>query len=178
MFYVVEISISKSKSREFRSIRASFARMVYNVSKVVMQSHHLDLDELKEFLYAYNSDLRAKLDNCDSIQSVVGLITDEECSLTDITLLEAVVEHFKVTEAEKYVEEYKTLLKQFYKSLSVSLCLKEKFEAVEASSLKSETATYVFDWRPDENKLQDITDILAKISDGKLVRIKFIDTGY
>ena len=176
MFYVVQIHISKSKSREFRSIRVSFVRMMYNVSKVVTQSC-LDLDELKEFLYCYSSDLKAKLDNCDSIQSVVGLITDEECSLTDITLLEAVVEHFKVTKAQEYIEEYKRSLEEFCKTLSLRLCLKEKFEAIEASSLKSETATYVFDWRPEEKKLQDITDILAKAS-GKLVRIKYIDTGY
>ena len=175
MFYVVEIPIPKSKSSEFSSIRVSFARMVYKVSEVVTQSRHLKLNKLKEFLYAYDSDLKAKLDNCDSIQSVVGLITDEECSLTDITLLEAVVEHFKVTEAERYIEDYKSKLKEFCKSLSVSLRLKEKFKAIEASSLKNETATYVFDWRPEEKKLQDITDILAKISDGKLVKIKYID---
>ena len=175
MFYVVEIPIPKSKSSEFSSIRISFARMVYNVSKVVTQSHHLDLDELKEFLYAYNSDLKAKLDNCDSISSVMQLIEVKERSLTDITLLEAVVEHFKVTEAEKYIEEYKRSLKEFCELLSVSLCLKEKFKAVKASPLKNETATYVFDWRPDEKRLQDIIDILSKISDGKLVEIKYID---
>ena len=173
MFYVVEIAIPKSKSSEFSSIRISFARMVYNVSKVVAQSHHLELDELKEFLYAYNSDLKAKLDNCDSIQSIMQLIEVKECSLTDITLLEAVVEHFKVTEAKEYIEEYKRSLKDFCESQSVSLRLKEKFKAIEASSLKNETATYVFDWRPEEKKLQDITDILAKTS-GKLVRIQYI----
>ncbi|XP_019862361.1 PREDICTED: uncharacterized protein LOC109590976 [Amphimedon queenslandica] len=49
--------------------------------------------------------------------------------------------------------------------MSIDLCLKEKFDAVNTSpSLKCETATYVFDWRPDEKKLKDITDILSKTS--------------
>ena len=174
MFYIVEIPIPKSMSSEFSLIRVSFGKMIYNVSKAVTQSRHLELDELKEFLYAYNSDLEAKLDNCDSIRRVVRLIEVKECSLIDITLLEAVVEHFKVTEAERYIEGYKRSLEKFCESLSVNLRLKEKFKAVEASSLKNETATYVLDWKPEEKRLQDIIDILAKIS-GKLVRIKYID---
>ena len=175
MFYVVEIPIPKSKSSEFDSIRASFGRMIYNVSNAIARNSP-PLDELKEFLtYVCNSDLKTKLDNCDSIRSVVRLITAEECSLTDITLLEAVVKDFKVIEAEKYIEEYKIKLKEFCESLSVNLRLKETFKAIEASSLKSETATYVFDWRPEEKKLRNITDILAEIS-GKLVKIKYIDT--
>ena len=159
---------------EFISIMISFAEMMYNVSEAI-ERNSPPLDELKEFLYCYSSGLETKLDNCDSIKSVLRLIRDE-CSLTDITLLEAVVEYFRVTEAEIYIEEYKSKLKDFCESLSVSLHLKEKFKAIEASSLKSETATYVFDWRPKEKMLRDITDILAKISDGKQVKIKYIDT--
>ena len=173
MFYVVEIPIPKSKSSEFSLIMISFAKMMYNVSEAIARNSP-PLDKLKEFLYCYSGGLKTKLDNCDSMQSVVQLI-QEECTLTDIELLEAVVEHFKVTEAEKYIEEYKRSLEEFCESLSVNLRLKEKFKAIEASSLKSETATYVFDWRPDEKRLQDITDILSKISDGKLVEIKYID---
>ena len=101
-----------------------------------------------------------------------------ECSLTDIELLETVVEEFEVTEAEGYIEQYKTTLEGFCHSMSIDLCLKEKFDAVNTSpSLKCESATYVFDWRPDEKKLKDITDILSKTS-GKFVKIKYIDTGY
>ena len=171
----VEIHVpNKSRSNEFSSIRLSFGRMISSVFRAIEESLHLD--DLKRFLYVCRSDLKAKLDNCDSMQSVVGLIRDE-CSLTDITLLEAVVEEFKVTKAKEYIEEYKRSLKEFCESLSVSLRLKEKLEAVETSPLKNETVTYVFDWRPDKKELCDIVDILAKIS-GKPVEIKCIDTGY
>ena len=183
MFYVVagdgekgvEIHIPRSKSHdEIMSIRVKFAVMRDNVCCAIEKS--LRLGNLKMFLkVAYRIDGNAKLDNCDSVQSVMELITDKECSLTDITLLEVVAKHFEVIEAEKYIEMYKSELKQFYESLSVSLCLKEKIKAIETSSLKNETVTYVLDWRPDEKELKDITDILAKIS-GKLVKIKYIDT--
>ena len=146
--------------------------MKYKVSKAI-KNKSPPIEDLKEFICCYNSDLRAKLDNCDRISSVVSLV-EEECSLTDIELLQTVVEEFQVTEAEKYIEEYKIILKEFCKDISLELCLKEKFDAVE--HLKCEKATYIFDWRPDKKMLDDIIDILSKTS-GKLVTIKRIDTG-
>ena len=148
--------------------------MKYNVSKAIV-SKSPPLEDLKKLICQYNHDFKAKLDNYDCISSVLSLVEEEECSLTDIELLQMVVKEFQVTEAEKYIEEYQITLEEFCQSISLELCLKEKFGAVE--NLKCEMATYVFDWRPDEKKLQDIIDILSKTS-GKLVRIKYINTGY
>uniref|UniRef100_A0A1X7TN73 Death domain-containing protein n=1 Tax=Amphimedon queenslandica TaxID=400682 RepID=A0A1X7TN73_AMPQE len=157
----VEIPVRKSKSREFSSIRASLARMIFKVSKAITQKSP-PLFDLKSLICLFNSDLKGKLAECNDISSVVHVI-EGECSLTDIELLETVVEEFEVTEAERYIEQYKTSLEKSCHSLSIDLCLKEKFDAVNTSpSLKCESATFVFDWRPDEKKLKDITDILSK----------------
>ena len=162
-----------SKSREFSSIRASFAIMEYKVSKAIVKKSP-PIQDLKDLICCYNRDLRAKLDNCDSISSVVSLVV-EECSLIDFSFLHAIVVEFQVMEAEVYIEEYQITLEEFCKDISIKLCLKEKFGAVE--NLKCEIATYVFDWRPDERMLKDIIDILSKTT-GKLPKIKYIDTGY
>ena len=149
--------------------------MIFKVSKAITQKSP-PLIDLKSLICLFNSDLKAKLAECNDISSVVHVVKGE-CSLTDISLLETVVEEFEVTEAERYIEQYKTTLEEFCHSLSIDLCLKEKFDAVNTSpSLKCETATYVFDWRPDEKKLKDIIDILTKTS-GKLVKIKYIEEG-
>ena len=148
--------------------------MKYKVSKAIAEKSP-PIEDLKELICCYNCDLKAKLDICDSISSVVSLIFEEECSLTNFGLLQMVVEEFQVTKAEKYIEQYETTLKEFCHSISLELCLKEKFDDVQ--HLKCETATYIFDWRPDKKMLNDITDILSKTS-GKLVKIKYIDTGY
>ena len=149
--------------------------MIFKVSKAITQKSP-PLIDLKSLICLFNSDLKGKLAECSDISSVVHVI-EGECSLTDIELLETVVEEFEVTEAERYIEQYKTTLEKSCHSLSVTLCLKEKFDAVNTSpSLKCETATYVFDWRPDEKKLKDIIDILSKTS-GKLVKIKYIEEG-
>ena len=134
------------------------------------------LDELKLFLKSFNNDLTPQLDIIDNLSSVLHLI-EEECTLIDIEILEAVVQQFRIKKAERYIEEYKATLEEFCESVSAQLCLKETFQTVKTHpSLRCETATYVFDWKPDECKLKDITDILSKTS-GRLVKIQYIDTG-
>ena len=172
--FLVEIPIRKSMSEEFSLIRASYGRMMYNVRKSIRNSQ-IDFEDLTDFTITCNNALEERISTCSDVSSVLRVIEKRECSLIDTGLISAVVEEFRVTEAEKYIEDYKKKLTEFCSSISVTLCLKEKFGAVEA--LQCEMATYVFDWRPDENKLKDITDILSKTS-GKLVKIKFIDTGY
>ena len=171
---LVEIPIRKSMSEDFSSIRTSYGRMMYNVRKSIRNSQ-VDFEDLTDFTISCSSDLEERVSTCSDVSSVLRVIEKRECSLIDTGLISAVVEEFRITEAEKYIEDYKRKLTEFCSSISVTLCLKEKFGAVDA--LQCETATYVFDWRPDENKLKDITDILSKTS-GKLVKIKFIDTGY
>ena len=163
-------------SEDFSSMRASYAKMSCNVRKAI-KAASVDLDDLKDFIITYDSSLEGKINDCDTLSSVLRVI-DKECSLVDIALFCAVVEHFKVAEAEKLVEEYRTKLNKFIHSVSITLCLKERFEAADTCPLlKCETITYVFDWQPDdERKLNDIKDILSKTS-GKLVKIKFMDTG-
>ena len=174
--YTVEIPVSRSMSEDFSAMRASYTIMSYYVRKAI-KAACIDLDDLKNFIISCDSSLEGKIDHCDTLSSVLRVI-DKECSLTDIALFCAVVEHFKVVEAKKYIEEYQTKLKDFIHSSPIALCLKEKLKAVEdcQPSLQSEIIIYTFDWRPEEKTLEDIKDILSQTS-GKLVKIKFIDTG-
>ena len=148
---------------------------MYKVCKAIEEAGP-ELEDLKKLVGSCNSDLKSKLAECSKVSDVLSLV-QEECSLTHFTLLEALVEEFDVKKAEKYIEEYKKILKQFLSKNPIARCLKEKFDAVKTHPpLNCETITYVFDWRPDERMLKDITDILSK-SSGKLVRIRYIDTG-
>ena len=161
-------------SEEFSSVRTSYTKMVYNVREKIKESK-VNVKKIKEFVVTYNSDLKGKVDKCTNISSTLRVI-EGECTLIDIKLLEAVVEEFDVKGAEEYIADYKKKSGELFGSISAELCIKEKFAALETSpSLQCETATYVFDWKPDEKKLRDIEDILAKAS-GKLVKIKYIDT--
>ncbi|XP_019863062.1 PREDICTED: uncharacterized protein LOC109591902, partial [Amphimedon queenslandica] len=115
----VEIPVRKSKSREFSSIRTSLGRMLYKVHKAILKKPPL-IEDIKLLIMSCNFDLKAKLKNCSDISDVLDVVKGE-CSLTDIELLETVVEEFEVTEAKEYIEQYKTTLEEFCKSISIDL---------------------------------------------------------
>ena len=171
----VEIPISKSRSKEFTSLRTSLGSMMYNVCKAIEEAGP-ELNDLKELVESCNSELKPKLAECSKVSDVLSLVK-EECSLTHFNLLETLVEEFNVKKAEKYIEKYRRILKKFLEDNPIACRLKEKFDAVKTHPpLNCETVTYVFDWRPDERMLNDITDILFE-SSGKFFKIKYIDTG-
>ena len=165
---IVEVPVPKHLLENFKLIRGSYAKMFYNICKILRRK--LDVDDIKEFLSYYSTPLGKKIENCTDISSILRHFKDE-CSLTDIALLHSVVEEMKITEAKEHIEKYRAELKEFYKSISVSLCLERRFGSV--SHLQCETVTFIFDWKPEEHVLQDIKDILSKVS-GKLLIIKFI----
>ena len=162
-------------SDEFTSIQTSYGRMLYNVNKII-KNKPPPLDDIKEFLRCCRSSLEPKLSLCSNITEILRVV-EKECSLINIRLLQSLVEEFDIKEAEKYIKEYKDVLKEFCCTVKITLCLNEKFEAIGGSpSLQCEIVTYVFDWEPDEHMLQDIKQIISKTS-GKLVKIKYIKKG-
>ncbi|XP_019858706.1 PREDICTED: uncharacterized protein LOC109586929 [Amphimedon queenslandica] len=171
----VEIAIPECMSDEFTSIQTSYGRMLYNVHKII-KNKPPPLDDVKEFLRCYKSSLEPKLSLCSNITELLRVV-EKECSLINIRLLQSLVEEFKIKKAEKYIKKYNSILKEFCRTVKISLCLNEKFEALGGSpSLQCETVTYVFDWEPDEHMLQNIKKIVSKTS-GKLAKIKYIKKG-
>uniref|UniRef100_A0A1X7SGC2 Uncharacterized protein n=1 Tax=Amphimedon queenslandica TaxID=400682 RepID=A0A1X7SGC2_AMPQE len=147
----------------------SYGRMIYHVGKIIKRISP-PLEEMKELISCCSADLRLKAEQCNDISGILRLIQNE-CSLTDIELLHSIVEEMNIAEADEYIEMYKTKLKEFCKSLSISLCLKERFASI--PHLQCETVTFVLDWEPEEHVLKDIEDLLAKAS-GKLLKIEYV----
>uniref|UniRef100_A0A1X7UWK8 Death domain-containing protein n=1 Tax=Amphimedon queenslandica TaxID=400682 RepID=A0A1X7UWK8_AMPQE len=164
----VEVPVPQHLFVEYSSIKASYTRMLYNVCKILKKK--LDVDDIKEFLSCYSTSLSQKVEQCSDTSSILRHVKDE-CSLTNIELLHSIVEEMEITEAEEHIETYRAELKKFYESISVILCLEKRFDSV--SHLQCQTATFIFDWKPEEHVLQDIKGILSKVS-GKLLVIKFI----
>ena len=162
-------------SGEFDTLSGKFATMFSHVSKAI-KGKALPLEDIKLFLELSNSDLETELAEIDNFQGVMRLIR-KNCRLLHIKILEAVVEHFEISEAQKYIDDYKIAIDKFCQELSISLCLNEPFDVVKTRPpLKCGTATFVFDWKPNEHKLRDAKDILSKTT-GKLVEIKNINKG-
>ncbi|XP_019858669.1 PREDICTED: uncharacterized protein LOC109586882 [Amphimedon queenslandica] len=151
--------------------------MFSNVRKAISKCPP-PLEDLKTFIEDFNSDLEAELSLISNLQSAMRLIR-KNCSLINIVILEAVVEHFEIDDAQKYIDDYKREIDESCRNLSVDLCLNEPFDVVRASPpLKCETATYVLGWEATEHKLKDVTDIISKSSGKfiKLINIKSIES--
>ena len=143
---------------------------------MMIMNDALSVDDIKQFLEDYDSSLKEKLAKISTLQEVMSLIRDN-CSLINVVILEAVVEYFEITGAQKHIDNYKKLIMESCKNLSVCLCLNESFDTVKTSPpLKCETATYTLGWEPNEHKLKDVIDILSKTS-GKCVKVKSIKEG-
>ena len=171
----VLIPVPRSLSPQFSLVRASFSKMFLKVQKIVTKEDPL-IDDLKIILENYDSQLESQLNDVVTLRPIFRLIR-KNCSLIDVEILEAVVDHFEINEAQKYIQDYKKMVEESCKSFSIELCCNERFEAIKAApSLKCETAIFVFDWEPEEHVLKDIMDILSKTT-GKLVKIKYINKG-
>ncbi|XP_019855761.1 PREDICTED: ubiquitin carboxyl-terminal hydrolase 47-like [Amphimedon queenslandica] len=153
----VEIPVPIHLLGDFKSMKTSYTRMFYNVCKILKRK--LNVDDIKEFLSYYSVTFRRKVEQCSDISSILHYVKDE-CSLTDVTLLHSVVEEMEIIEAKEHIETYRAELKEFYKSISVSLCLEKRFGSI--PHLKYETVTFIFDWKPEEHLLQDIKGVLSK----------------
>ena len=162
-------------SCDFNTLYGKFATMFSHVWEVIRENA-LPLENLKSFLELFRT-LEADLAEINTLQGVMHLIR-KNCSLVDISILEAVVEHFEISEAQKYIDDYKIVIDDSCRKFSIALCLNEPFDVVKTRPLlKCEAATFVFDWEPDdEHKLKDVKDILSKTA-GKQVKIRFIKKG-
>ena len=158
---------------DFDSMRQLYGRMFYKVIKI-FKKNPPPLEEFKEVLFCCNSssDFRQKVADCTDISSILYLIRDEACSFTNIDLVDSVVEEMEITEAKKHIENYRKKLKEFYNSMKVNLCLKERFDSIH--HLQCEAVTFVFDWKPEEHILQDVETTLSKVSN-RLIKIKFME---
>ena len=151
-------------------MRMSYGRMFYNVGKIIKQKR-CSLKDIKELLSCCSTEVFCeKVKKCRDMSILLRLIQNE-CSLTDIALLHTIVDEMKITEADEHIKAYKTELKEFCKSLFINLCLEERFASI--PHLQCQTVTFVLDWKPEEQLLKDIEDLLAKAS-GKLLRIEYI----
>ncbi|XP_019855006.1 PREDICTED: uncharacterized protein LOC109583923 [Amphimedon queenslandica] len=167
--FEVRVPVPQKLEKQFNSIRRSHGMMFLNIRELI-QKKSLSLESIQKILSfcTSNNTTLQKIAKCSNVSSVIEVLRDE-CSLTDIGLLECVVEELNITEAEEYIEKYMTKLGEFCKSIEIDLCLKERFDSI--PHLQWETVTLVFDWEPEKHMLKDIRVILSEVS-GKLLVIK------
>uniref|UniRef100_A0A1X7USY7 Death domain-containing protein n=1 Tax=Amphimedon queenslandica TaxID=400682 RepID=A0A1X7USY7_AMPQE len=151
------IKVPLNFSLECKEMRNKWAIAVDSAIKVI--AVEVEEQELKGFLQIQtsNSDVKEKLNACHSTGEIMQIIIDH-CSLVDLTLLEGIIERFKIEEAKEHINEYKEIKDDFC-SISLHSLLNETIGY--PSSLKCETLQLSVDKSIDERTLKDVQDLIA-----------------
>ena len=138
---------------KFTEIRQKFASTVCDACHDMSA---IPIDDLKFYLRHGYSHLRPELDQCQSKDDILGLIS-KKCSLIDISLLESVAIKFNI-QAKSVICQYKESMEIFCK-VKLRQYLNEKFSA--GSCLSAETITFLVDRSIDDYTLNDVRILIA-----------------
>ena len=114
-------------------------------------------DEFKKYLLRCFPGLSDEIASVDAAMDAV----ERKCSIINTAPLEAIANHYDITEAKKMIQEYKKSIKEFCSEIKVKFMLNKKL-SLAVSSLTCERVEFVLEWKPDEHTLDDIRRLLEK----------------
>ena len=146
---------------EFVDMRIKFGQTFRKVLRI-MKSCPTMVEDLKELLLFSYSEMKSRLTQCQDVLSILEFIR-ERCSLINISLLESIINELEVEEAVSVISQYKASIEAFFQSVSLRLCLNEKFSSL--PPLKCETATIRVGRNVDDCTLNDVKELISLAAD-------------
>lgn len=153
------VHVTQEIHRGFQLTRGRFGGLFLKVKDAV--STKVTVEELKDFLYKYFPHMQTTLEESNNMLDVF-LAMRKECSLANFALLEIVVAHFVVPEAQEHIDNYK---KEFViyeiALLSTEFASEMREEAQFRGSLsRCETIHLKMVWGKDETTLQEFEELI------------------
>ena len=136
------------------------------------------LKELKTYLGRCFRELKPQLSSAESFDDVIELVEDK-CTIINICCLEAIVDHYNITEAKRYITEFKTAVDKFCEKVKTDICINQNFKITSSHHLTCETIEFILEWEADKYTLRDIKDLLSKAFKdmAKSVQVRAIKEG-
>ena len=119
------------------------------------------LKELKTYLRRCFRELKPQLSSAESFDDVMELVEDK-CTIINICCLEAIVDHYNITEAKRHITEFKTTVDKFCEKVKTDICINQNFKVTSSHHLTCETIEFILEWKTDEYTLSHIKDLLSK----------------
>ena len=146
---------------EFDRMRADYGKLMEKVVPIVVKSIS-SLRTLKKFLQRCFPELTHQLAIAKSFNSVMDLVEDK-CTIINVACLEAIVDHYDITEAKNHIEDFKKLVDDFCEKIKANVCCNQSFKIPSFSQpLICETIVFVLEWEADKHTISDIKRLLAK----------------
>lgn len=144
-------------------MRRKFTAMHFDVSKALQSTPTpVNLDDLIRFLINARPQLKFQLVQCKNIHDILMLISDN-CSLTDITLLESAVLMFNIEQAYVSILQYKRTLNDLYQKIPLQFL---------PLSETPETLIFIVHHSCDDDTLHDINDILQNAFSDTIINVE------
>ena len=128
------------------------------------------LEEFKTFLDGCFEELKPQLSTAELFPSVMELIIEEKCTVTNIDCLETIVDHYNIENARPHITTYKSAVDK--------ICVEFKHDVLNvtkvSTSFKYESIVFVLEWqRTDDLTLNDIHGLLWKAFGDMANRVLF-----
>ena len=163
---------------DFDQMRVAFGDLIETISPLI-EAGIPSLKELKRYLRRCFEELEPQLVNAESFDDVIDVV-QHSCTIINICCLEAIVNHYKITEAKQHITDFKTAVDEFCKKIKADICIDQTF-AIDTTShhLICETIEFVVEWKINERTLGHIKGLLSKAFKdmAKSVQIRAIKEG-
>ena len=158
-------------------MKVAFGNLIETVAPLIAKVIP-SLKELKTYLRRCFRELKPQLSSAESFDDVMELV-EEKCTIINICCLEAIVDHYNITEAKRHITEFKTGVDKFCEKVKTDICINQNFKVTSSHHLTCETIEFVLEWKTDEHTLCDIKDLLSKAFKdmAKSVQVRAIKEG-
>ena len=172
--FVVKLNLDYQN--EFDQVKVKFGNLIVAVSSLIKDCIP-SLIDLKVYIGRCFQELRPQLTIAESFDDVMNVVQNR-CTFFNVCCLEAIVNHYSITDAQPYIAKFKTEVDQFCKQVKTDICRAESFK-IAPSDLKCETIKFVLQWETDKHTLREIHILLSKAFKdmAKKVLVKDINEG-
>ena len=158
-------------------MKVTFGNLIETVAPLIAKAIP-SLKELKTYLRRCFRELKPQLSSAESFDDVMELVEDK-CTIINSCCLEAIVDHYNITEAKRHITEFKTAVDKFCEKVKTDICINQNFKVTSSYHLTCETIEFVLEWKTDEYTLSHIKDLLSKAFKdmAKSVQVRAIKEG-
>ena len=111
---------------------------------------------MKSFLELSFPELSNEISSAGNIEGVMNIII-RKCNVNDISMIETIVNRYKINEAKSLISEYEEEVKKVCGSLKDMLSKSQS-----ASFSTCETIEFILGWEADKHSLNDIRHLLEE----------------
>ena len=158
-------------------MKVTFGNLIDTVEPLIAKAIP-SLEEFKKYLRRCFRELKPQLSSAESFDDVMELVEDK-CTIINVCCLEAIVDHYNITEAKQHITDFKRSVDKFCEKVKSDICINQNFKVTSSHHLTCETIEFVLEWEADKYTLSHIKDLLSKAFKdmAKSVQVRAIKEG-